>query len=33
MATEDDGVAQRVLAAMMGMVKLDGPALEAAARG
>lgn len=31
--TEDDAVAGRVLGAMMGMVKLDGPALEAAAQG
>ena len=30
--TQDAGVAQRVLSAMMAMVKLDGPALEAAAR-
>jgi predicted 3-demethylubiquinone-9 3-methyltransferase (glyoxalase superfamily) len=33
MQTEDDAMAQRVTAAMMGMVKLDGPVLEAAARG
>ena len=33
MQTEDDAVAARVTAAMMQMVKLDGPALEAAARG
>jgi predicted 3-demethylubiquinone-9 3-methyltransferase (glyoxalase superfamily) len=33
MQTADDAVAQRVTAAMMQMVKLDGPALEAAARG
>lgn len=33
MLTEDDAVAARVTAAMMQMVKLDGPALEAAARG
>lgn len=31
--TEDDAVAQRVTSAMMQMVKLDGPTLEAAARG
>ena len=31
--TEDDAMAQRVTTAMMGMVKLHGPALEAAARG
>jgi predicted 3-demethylubiquinone-9 3-methyltransferase (glyoxalase superfamily) len=33
MMTPDDAVAGRVTRAMMGMVKLDGPALEAAARG
>ena len=33
MGTEDEATAQRVMAAMMAMVKLDGPALEAAARG
>jgi predicted 3-demethylubiquinone-9 3-methyltransferase (glyoxalase superfamily) len=33
LATPDDAVAERVLGAMMQMVKLDGPALEAAARG
>jgi len=33
MQSPDDAVAGRVLAAMMQMVKLDGPALEAAARG
>lgn len=33
MQTEDDATAQRVTAAMMQMVKLDGPTLEAAARG
>lgn len=32
LATPDDAVAGRVLGAMRGMVKLDGPALEAAAR-
>jgi predicted 3-demethylubiquinone-9 3-methyltransferase (glyoxalase superfamily) len=31
--TEDAGQAQRVMEAMMGMIKLDGPALEAAAKG
>jgi predicted 3-demethylubiquinone-9 3-methyltransferase (glyoxalase superfamily) len=31
--TTDDTVAGRVTAAMMTMIKLDGPALEAAARG
>ncbi|NTT85886.1 VOC family protein [Tabrizicola fusiformis] len=33
MATNDEAAAARVLQAMMAMVKLDGPALEAAARG
>lgn len=33
MLTTDDAVAGRVTQAMMAMVKLDGPALEAAARG
>jgi predicted 3-demethylubiquinone-9 3-methyltransferase (glyoxalase superfamily) len=33
MQTPDDAMADRVMAAMMAMVKLDGPALEAAARG
>jgi predicted 3-demethylubiquinone-9 3-methyltransferase (glyoxalase superfamily) len=33
MQTADEAVAQRVTAAMMQMVKPDGPALEAAARG
>jgi predicted 3-demethylubiquinone-9 3-methyltransferase (glyoxalase superfamily) len=31
--TDDEGQAQRVMAAMMSMVKLDGPTLEAAAKG
>ena len=31
--TSDAAVAQRVTQAMMAMVRLDGPALEAAARG
>lgn len=31
--TEDAGQAQRVMAAMLSMIKLDGPALEAAAKG
>jgi len=33
MATDDEAAAARVLQAMMAMVKLDGPTLEAAARG
>lgn len=33
MQTEDAAQAQRVTQAMMAMIKLDGPALEAAARG
>ena len=32
-AAGDERVAQRVMTAMMAMVKLDGPALNAAARG
>ena len=31
--TDDAAMAGRVMQAMMGMVKLDGPALEAAAKG
>lgn len=31
--SRDDAMVQRMTEAMMGMVKLDGPALEAAARG
>lgn len=33
MSSEDDALAARVTQAMLGMEKLDGPALEAAARG
>jgi predicted 3-demethylubiquinone-9 3-methyltransferase (glyoxalase superfamily) len=33
MLTDDAAQAQRVMEAMMAMIKLDGPALEAAARG